>query len=148
MSNTEMNRQIIQEGLDSKKSTRRQRMTDAAHDAAERKLRAVINHNAQERCEELEAAQAKECREAEIQRRRSERQAARKARNAEEIGRFNDCILRVFGSLAIAALAAIAFTYGAVIGAVAITVASIAAIYSIGTFVKYVVKRVRKSTHG
>ena len=62
MSNTEMNRKIVQEGLDRKRNARRQRMTEAAHDDAERKLRVVINQHAQERRDEMDAAQEKEWR--------------------------------------------------------------------------------------
>lgn len=144
MSNTEMNRQIVQEGLDRKKTARRQRMNDAAHDAAERQLRATINQHAQERREETEAAQEKERCEAEAQRQRFERMEARKAHEEEEHAQLSVCVQRIFGSLLFASLVTIGFTHEAIIGEVAIPVVAICTLYSIAAFVKYVIRNLKK----
>lgn len=145
MTISEINRQTVQESLNRKSAERKQRMKDADHDAAERQLRTVINQLTQERRDETEAAQAKERHEAELQRQRAERREARKAHEAEEIGRLNDCVLRVFGSLTFAALAALGFTHGAVVGGVAITCVGLATVYSITTFVKYVSRCLKRA---
>ena len=134
MSNTEMNRQIVQEGLDNKKTARRQRMNDAAHDAAERRLREVINRQAQERRAEIEAAQAQE-----------RRRKARKAQEAREVNYLYDCVLHVFGSMIFAALAALGFTHGAVNGWVAFPVVGLATVYSATTLVKYISRCLKRA---
>ena len=140
MSNTEMNRQIVQEGLDQKNTARRQRMTDAAHDAAERKLRAVINQNAQERRSAIEAAEADERRHEECRR----QQAAKRAQEAEDVSRVTHCMTRVFGSLLFAALMTLCFICDAANVWMAITAIGLSAIYCIVVFVKYTVRFARE----
>ena len=76
MSNTEMNRQIVQKGLDKKKTSRRQRMDKAAHEAAERQLWDTINKRSKEYQEAIEAAEAEA-------RRKEERKEAARAHRAE-----------------------------------------------------------------
>lgn len=130
----EINRQIVQEGLDRKSTERKQRMKDADHDAAERRLREVINQQAQERRAEIEAAQVKE-----------RRRKARKAQEAREINYLCDCVLHVFGSLIFAALVALGFNHGAVTGWVALPVVGLATIYSVTTLVKYISRCLKRA---
>lgn len=144
MTISEINRQIVQEGLTRKSNERKQRMKDADHEAAERHLRTVINQITQERREETEAAQMKEWREAEAQRQRAERRAARKAHEEEELAQLGDCLLQVFGSLLFAALIALCFANGAIIAAIAIPMVVLAAVYSIVVFWKYATRKLNK----
>lgn len=134
MSITEMNRQIVMEGLNRKANARKQRMKDADHDAAERQLREVINRQAQERRAEIEAAQAAE-----------RRRKARNARETREINCLVDITLHVLGGLAFAALVALGFNHGAVTGWVAFPVVGLASAYSITTLVKYIFRRLKKA---
>lgn len=141
MSNTEINRQIVQAGLERKKTARRQRMTDAAHEAAERQLRTAINQHAHERQTEMEAAEAEERRQEE----RRKQRAADRAQEVKDVGQVTRCMTRVFGSLLIASLVTIAFAHEAVNVGVALTAIALAAIYSIATFIKYAAQITRRN---
>lgn len=133
MSNTEMNRQIVQEGLDCKKAARKQRMTDAAHDAAERQLRATINQRSQERRDAIEAA------EAEARRREALRmqRCAERAREDADVKRSLRFTTRICDSLIYAAIATICFSLGAISAGVAFVAIGLSTVYCIATFVKY-----------
>ena len=147
MSNTEMNRQIVQEGLDLKKTARRKRMTDAAHDAAERQLRTAINQHAHERQTEMEAAEADERRREDLRIQREANRAKAKAERAQEtedVGQVTRCMTRVFGSLLFASLVTIGFTHEAVSAGAALTAIGLATIYSVVTFVKYTARITRE----
>lgn len=148
MSNT--NRAIVQGGLDRRANARRQRMTDAAHEAAERSLRIVINTNTQERRDATEAAQRHAEAELARQQRRSELKAACRAQEAEDMAAWNAYMLRVFGSIIGAALVCFCFLQGGVKAWVAIPCIILAIVYSVGTLVKYIVERVRlrEESHG
>ena len=136
MSNTEMNRKIVQEGLERKKTARRQRMTDAAHDAAERQLRATCNQRAQERRAAIEAAEAEERRQEELRQQR----AADRVQEARDVARTLRLTGRMFGSLLYGALAALGFIHGYIGAGVAITAIGLATAYCIATFIKYVAR--------
>lgn len=140
MSNTEKNRQIVQEGLDRKKNARRQRMTDAAHDAQERQLRSTINQHAQDRSVERDAALADEMHREEMRRQR----AADRAQEVEDVGQVTRCMTRLFGSLFLASLMTIAFIHEAVNVEVALTTIGLTTIYCIVTFVKYATRITKK----
>ena len=104
MSNTEMNRQIVQEGLERKKNARRQRIADAAHDAAERQLRTTINQRSQEHRDAIEAAD----RAARLAARsKAEAVAARRRKQAT-----NTIVKNIAGFLGISALVGVAAYYG------------------------------------
>jgi cation transport ATPase len=133
MSNTEMNRQIVQEGLDLKKTARKQRMTDAAHDAQERQLRATINQHAQERGVERDAAKAK----AQRQEKRQQQRAAAKAQENKDVARTIRLTAQIFGSLLLASLMAFGFILEEVSAGAALTAIGLAAIYCTATFIKY-----------
>lgn len=148
MSNTEKNRQIVQEGLDRKKNARRQRMTNAAHDAAERQLRTAINQHAQERQTEMEAAEADERRREDLRIQREANRAQVKAERAQEVkdvGQVTRCMTRLFGSLFLASLMTIAFVHEAVNVQVALTTIGLTTIYCIVTFVKYATRITKKA---
>ena len=111
MSNTEMNRQIVQEGLGKKKTARRQRMTEAAHEAAERQLWATINHHSRECWAVAESAAADV-------RRQEERKKAARAHRAEAraqermyVDQMANFFVAVFRFLLCAVVLAYGYTY-------------------------------------
>ena len=140
MSNTENNRQIVQEGLNRKKVARNQRMTDAAHDAAERKLRAVINQETQKRRDATEEEQAK----AEQDRQREERRKAHRVQEKKEVKQFTDFALHVCGGLCFAALCCFGFIHDAMAGWLAMTCIALATIYCIAIFTKYAIRTLKR----
>lgn len=133
MSNTEMNRKTVQEGLERKKTARKQRMTDAAHDAQERQLRETCNHRAQERRAAIEAAEA----EARRQEERRQQRAADRVQEAKDVNRTLRLTARVFGSLLYGSLVAFGFIHEAISAGVAITAIALAAAYCTATFIKH-----------
>lgn len=133
MSNTEMNRQIVQEGLERKKTERKQRMTDAAHDAQERQLRTTINQHAQERGVERDAAQAN----AQLQEAIQREKATAKAQEEKDVKRTLRLTARIFGSLLYASLMTFAYIHEAVSVGVALATIGLATIYCIATFIHY-----------
>lgn len=133
MSNTEMNRKTVQEGLDRKKTARKQRMTDAALDAEERQLRTTINQHAQERGDARDAATAKAQRQEELRQQR----AADRAQEAKEVGQTMRLTARVFGSLLYGTLVAFGFIHEAISTGVALTAIGLATAYCIATFINY-----------
>lgn len=140
MSNIEMNRQIVQEGLNRKKTERKQRMTDAAHDAAERQLRVTINQHAQEREIARDADIAKRLHDEEIQRKKKED----KVRETREVRRLLRFVGRIATCLLYAALVTIAFTYGFLNFGVTIAAISMALISCTVIFVKYTRRMMRE----
>ncbi|MBP1581122.1 MAG: hypothetical protein J6A26_01830 [Oscillospiraceae bacterium] len=143
MSNTEMNRQIVQEGLDRKQTSRRQRMSDAAHDAAERKLRVTINQHAQERQTEKEAAEADERRQEErrIQSEANRAQAeADRAQEDKDVEKTLRLTARLFGSLLYAVLVTFGYHQETISAGVALTAIGLAAIYCVVVFVNHTVR--------
>ena len=145
MSNT--NRAIVQEGLDQRAATRKRKMNDAAHEAAERNLRIVINSNTQERRDATEAAQRQAEADRAEQQRRADRKEAHRAQEAAEISAWNTYMLRVFGSLIVATLICFCFIQDGVKAWVAIPCIAVAIVFSIGSFVKYIL-RGRRANHG
>ena len=143
MSNTEMNRQIVQEGLNRKQTSRRQRMTDAAHDAEERKLRVAINQHAQERQTEMEAVQADKRRQED---RRMQREANRaqaeadRAQEDKEVGQTIRCVARIFGSLLYASLMTFGYLHESISTGVALTTIGLSVIYCVAVFVNHTVR--------
>lgn len=143
MSNTEMNRQIVQEGLERKQTSRRQRMTDAAHDAAERQLRTTINQHANERQAETEAAEADKRRQEDIQRQRDADRAQKAAARAQEEKDVKQLLLltaRMCGALLYAALVTFGYIREAMSVGLALTYIGFAIIYCVVTFVAYVAR--------
>ena len=140
MSNTEMNRQIVQEGLDRKKTARKQRMTDAAHDAAERQLRATINQRTQERLAAIEAAEAEARRKEE----RRQKIAADRAQENKDVKRTLRLTARMFGSLLYGALVTIGFTHEYISVGVAMTSIGLAIAYCAAIFIKYATRCTRE----
>ena len=134
MSNTELNRQIVQEGLNRKKAARRQRMTDAAHDAAERQLRTAINQHAHNRQTEIETAEANERR---LEDRRRQRAAAR-AKEEEEVKQTYRLAALVFDGLLYASIATLCFVHEIISAGVAFTAIGLATVYCIAAFTKHV----------
>lgn len=133
MSNTEMNRQIVQEGLDRKQTARKQRMTDAAHDAAERQLRTTINQHAQERGVARDAAQAKAQRQENLRKQR----AADRDQENKDVARTLRLTARLFGSLFLASLMAFGFIYEEVSAGAALAAIGLAIVYCTATFVSH-----------
>ena len=136
MSNTEMNRQIVQEGLERKKTVRIQRMTDAAHDAAERSVRAIINRHADTAQATAQAAEQA----ARAARAEQERHAARKAKQRLKKDQWIKFVCRSFGGLAIAAALAFLYSIGWVHIALAIAGLVIATANSLVNFVAYLTR--------
>lgn len=143
MSNTEMNRQIVQEGLDRKQTARRQRMTDAAHDAAERQLRTTINRHAMDRRAETEAAEADKRRQEEDRRQRAAVQAqkaADRAQEEKEVKQLLQLTARMCGALLYAALVTFGYIREAISAGVALPTICLAIIYCVVTFATYVAR--------
>lgn len=147
MSNTEMNRQIVQEGLEEKKTARLQRMNDAAHDAAERQLRATINQRTQERRAVIEAAEAEERRQEERRRQRAavrSQEAADRAQEEKAVEQTLQLTVRVFVSLLYAALVTFGFIHEVISTGVAFYAIGLSVIYCIVTFGQYVTRAARE----
>lgn len=143
MSNTEMNRQIVQEGLERKKSARRQRMTDAAHDAAERQLRTAINQHANERQAETEAAEENKRRQEEARRQRasvSAQKAAHRAQEEKEVKQTLIFTARIFGTLLYTSLVAFGYIREVMSAGMALTYIGLAVIYCSVVFVNHTVR--------
>lgn len=139
MSNTEINRQIVQEGLEKKKAANRQRMTEAVHEAEERKLRVKINQHAQERQAEIEAAEAEERHHEEL---RIQREADR-AQEEHEVGKTIRFTYRVFGVLLFAVLVTFCYLHETISAGVALTTIGLAIIYCVVTFARYTTRTIR-----
>ena len=140
MSNIEINRQIVQEGLEKKKAANRQRMNEAAHEAEERKLRVKINQHAQERQVEIEAAEAEERLNEEL---RIQKEADR-AQEENEVGKTIRFTYRIFGILLYAVLVTFCYIHENISAGVALTTIGLAVIYCIAAFVKYASRSVRE----
>ena len=148
MSNTEINRQIVQEGLERKQTARKQRMTDAAHDAAERQLRTTINQHAMSRRAEAEAAEAEERRQEEhrIQTAAARAQkAAARAKEEKEVKQTLHLTARIFGALLYASLVAFGYIHEAMSARLAITYIGLAVIYCVVTFARHVAMVAREN---
>ena len=140
MSNTEMNRQIVQEGLDRKQTARKQRMTDAAHDAAERQLRATINQRTQERRAAIEAAEAEERRQAEREEAIRRQRADAKAQEKKDVGQTIHFMYRIFGILLYASVMTICYLHESISAGVAFATVGLAVIYCVAVFVNHTVR--------
>ena len=143
MSNTEMNRQIVQEGLERKQTARLQRMVDDAHDAAERQLRTTINQHAMDRRAETEAAEADKRRQEEDRRQRAAARAQKAADRAQEEKEVKQTLIltaRLFGALLYAALVTFGYIHEAISVGVALPTIGLAIIYCIATFAAYIVR--------
>lgn len=143
MSNTEKNRQIVQEGLERKQTARRQRMTDAAHDAAERQLRTTINQHAMTRRAETEAAEADKRRQEEARRQRAavrEQKAAARAREEKDVKQLLLLTARMCGALLYAALVTFGYIREAISAGMALPTIGLAIIYCVVTFATYVAR--------
>ena len=143
MSNTEMNRQIVQEGLDRKQTARLQRMVDDAHDAAERQLRTTINQHAMDRRAETEAAEEDKRRQEEDRRQRAAVQAqkaADRAQEEKEVKQLLQLTARMFAALLYAALVTFGYIHEAMSAGLALTYIGLAIIYCVVTFATYVAR--------
>lgn len=103
---------------------------EAAHDAAGREMRAMINQHSDECVAEMEAAYARQ--------QRKEYRAFREAQREK-------FLIRNFMSLAIAALFAIGVAFEAVILDLGIVVTTVAILFCIGNFVVYTTMNNRKT---
>lgn len=147
MSNTEMNRQIVQEGLERKQTARLQRMVDDAHDAAERQLRTTINRHAMDRRAETEAAEADKRRLEEARRQRAATRAQKVADRAQEEKDVKQLLLltaRIFAAMLYAALVTFGYIREAISAGVALPTIGLAIIYCIVTFAAYIVRTNRE----
>lgn len=133
------NREIVQEGLDRRATARRQRMTEAAHEATERHMREMVNTKTQERREATEAAQRQAEAEMAEQQRKAERREAHKAQEAAWIAAWNAYMCRIFGSVIVAALICFCYLHDGMAYWTAFPCIAGALVYSIATFVKYTV---------
>ena len=147
MSNTEMNRQIVQEGLERKQTARLQRMVEDAHDAAERQLRTTINQHAMERRAETEAAEEDMRRQEEDRRQRAavrSQKAAARAQEEKEVKQLLLLTARMFAALLYAALVTFGYIHEAISAGVAFPTICLAIIYCIVTFAAYIVRTNRE----
>lgn len=140
MSNTEMNRQIVQEGLERKQTARLQRMIDEANDAAERQLRTTINRHAMDRRAETEAAEADKRRQEEARRQR----AAVRAQEEKDVKQLLILTARIFAALLYAAIVTFGYIHEAMSAGLALTYIGLAIIYCIVTFAEYIVRTNRE----
>ena len=140
MSNTEMNRQIVQEGLERKQAARLQRMIDEANDAAERQLRTTINRHAMDRRAETEAAEAYKRRQEEARRQR----AAVRAQEEKDVKQLLILTARIFAALLYAAIVTFGYIHEAMSAGLALTYIGLAIIYCIVTFAEYIVRTNRE----
>lgn len=133
--NTDVNRQIVQEGLDRRAAERR----DAVLEAQARKLRLIINANHEAHLAELYAAQEPERRQetpkvetSNHERRKKER--AERAAEARYCTGWYSFLLRVFTPLVIAAATIGLFNVGVLPFALAIPCAIVACLISVEAF--------------
>ena len=131
------NKKIVQEGLERRATTRRKRMNDAAHDAAERKLRIEINRCTRENRAAIEAEQER----AAAARAHLQQEAAYKRaqiqKEAHDSAMWNDLAVRVYCGLIAAAGICFCFTHEAMAGWVAIPGILAASAYSIAALVNF-----------
>ena len=137
------NREIVQEGLERRATARRQRMTDAVHEATERHMREMVNTKTQERRDATEAAQRQAEAEMARQQRRAERRDAHKAEEAAWISAWYANMFRIFGSVIVAALICLCWLHDGVADWIAFPLIAVALVYCIGSFVKYLVTMAR-----
>ena len=115
MSNTETNRQIVQQGLDRRAKVSRAKAKEAAMDKAEKDFRALCNSITEERRKQAEAENEARIREQEASMREQEIQMLKQEKEAErarlkeqrrELRRrqWNLFIFRTFGSVAVAGI--------------------------------------------
>lgn len=138
------NREIVQEGLDRRSTARRQRMTDAVHEATERHMRAMVNTKTQERREATEAAQRQAEAEMAMQQRRAEIREAIKAEDAEWVSTWYAYMFRIFGALIVASLICFCYLYDGMAFWIAFPCIGGILIYCIVSFVKYIIIQNRR----
>lgn len=133
MNHYERNRKAVQQGLNRRAAKRR----EAAMEAQEREAREELNRITAERRQKIEAAEA-------AQRHQMQVESRRRVREAKKSEQRQAFLIRSYASLAIAAVTSILFTAAALAPWLAMTGVILASVYFFGNIVAYSTRNVKR----